>query len=301
MLIALGLSLAPLGAARGEQGDPGALIGKLKSADKDEVENATADLLKLGEPALAPLREAAAKSEDAAFKKLAGGLADRIEIRKGVAGLAKSWGERWYSVYIKALKVGWARLKTEEKDGKLLLTDEVFVKESKTREASIKTAVTCEPNEYLAPVEIVLEVTTPDTGAITHRGRVKEGRLIIEMGEERKATRIPPNTVVDTAAHRLLTVMPRGAELDFALITLLGKAESTTSAVLKFDKDESIEFEGRKVKCRRFVLADGEKPDRHYWVDGEARLLRVQMESDQKDVEILLTDEKKAKDLDTND
>src|SRR6185436_10048789 len=87
--------------------DVAGLIEKLRSKDPDVAEIAQDGLLKSGSAALAPLREAATKSEDNVFKKKAGGLADRLETRAAAAGLAAAWGDRWYAIYISALKTGW--------------------------------------------------------------------------------------------------------------------------------------------------------------------------------------------------
>ena len=80
------------------------------------------------------------------------------------------------------------------------------------------------------------------------------------------------------------------------------KPKLPEAAVVKFDKEETIEFENRKVKARRFSLSKGDGKDRFYYVDATNRLVRVHMTSeDDKDVEMTLSDEKRAKDIDTKD
>jgi hypothetical protein len=294
IVAALAISLVAFPACA--QGDPGALIGKLKSADKDEVENATTDLLKLGEAALAPLREAAAKSEDAAFKKLAASVADRIEIRKGAAGLAKSWGDRWYAIYIKALKVGWAHLKAEEKDGKILLDDELLIKQGGT-DISIRAKVTCKTDEFLSLASTQLEIQGPENAG-SYSAEVKEGRLIARSGGQVEAKRVGANITVDFAVLRLVTVMPKIDEFPLTVIGLI-KPKIHETSIVKFDKEDSISHEERKVKCRRFILSFGDgEPDRFLWVDAEGRLLRMEVTGDDKLVEMVLQDEKRAKELD---
>ena len=77
--IGFAAALAFLGVSTGFAQDPAALIEKLKSSDADEADNAREDLLKLGAAAIEPVREAAAKSPDAAFKKTATAIVERRE------------------------------------------------------------------------------------------------------------------------------------------------------------------------------------------------------------------------------
>jgi hypothetical protein len=277
--------------------DPAALIEKLRSKDADEAENARRDLLDAGPKALAAVRDAAGKEADAALKKTLIQVADRLETRQAAAGLAARWGDRWYSVQAGALRIGWAHLKTEEKDGKLLLTDELYVKPSKEgEEITVKATLTCAKDEFLTPVEIAVSAQNVDgfTGAFS--ATVKDGRIIAESGADKKAQRIRPNTVIDLAVLRLVTLLPRGAELDVDLLTVL-KPKMHPDSAIKQDKEESIEYGGRLVKTRRFILSDGESDDRFYNVDADGRLLRMQGGNN---IEIhLAADEKSAKEMDT--
>lgn len=279
-----------------EAQDVAALIEKLRSKDADESEIAQDGLLKAGAPALASLRAAASKSPDADFKKRAGTVADRLETRGAAAGLAAAWGDRWYAIYIDSLKAGWVHLKAEEKDGKIVLTDELFLQPSKDQSFSIKTSVTCEPDEYLSPVRIAMDANLPEnSGSI--EGKVKEGRLIVTKDGERKAHKLKGNTVVDFALMRLVTILPRTEGYPIALLELI-KPKLKESATVKFDKEETIEIGGSKVKARRFIVSDGEDDDKFYWVGAAGQLYKLQAK---EHVEALLTDEKKAKDLDTKD
>ena len=284
-----------------QEKDPAALIAKLNSKDADDAENARLDLLRLGEAALGPVREAAAKEADAALKKKLLAIAERLEIRKAVATLAAKGGETWHSLYIGALKVGWVHLKTESKDGRLLLTDEIFVQTDKNNLTTLKISVACLPDEYFSVQEVSYDMSSPDrTMAIT--ARVKEGRLVVKEGEQTKAQKVKANLLVDTAFLRLVTILPKTEGYDLTVLQLVGeKPKFRDNSVVRFDKEDSVEHEGRQVKCRRFILSDGEDNDRSYWVDAEGRLLKIQIRADEKDAEIVLTDEKRAKDIDTKD
>jgi hypothetical protein len=276
--------------------DVAGLIEKLGSKDKDEVENAQDDLLKAGAAALVPLRDAAAKSADATFKKRAGTVADRLETRKAASGLALAWGDRWYAIYINALKTGWVHLKAEEKDGKLVFTDELVLQPTKNQTISIKTALTCEPNEYLSPLAVSVDSTGGDD-AVSFEGKVKEGRMVVSSQGQKQARKLNSNTVVDFAFLRLVTILPRTEEYSLSLIELM-KPEIKEGAVAKFEKEETIEHDGKKVKARRFILSDGVGEDRFYWVGAAGQLYKLQAK---ENIEAVLCDEKRAKDLDTKD
>jgi hypothetical protein len=280
--------------------DPAALLERLKSKDADEVENAVTDLLKAGGAAIRPLRDAAAASADADFRKRASGTADRIETRLAAAGLAKNWGDRWYAVYISAVHVGWLQVRIEEKDGKVLVHEHLHVQPNKNTVFEVKASLTCEPNEYLTPTAITLDIASPEH-TVSATAQLKDGRLVVKTGGDVKAHRVRPNLVVDLTVFPLVTLLPRTEGFEVEVLALI-KPKLPAGAVLKFDKEQSVDHGGRKVKAKRFVLADGESPDKYYYVDAEGQLLRVEMTGDDsKEVEIVLADEKKAKDTDTKD
>ncbi len=292
--------LALFGMASARAQEPGALIEKLKSKDADVADNAREDLLKLGAAAIEPLRKASSESPDAAFKKTAASLADRLEIRRAAAGLAEAWGDRWYSGFIGELKVGWAHLKAEEKDGKIVLDDEIRLQQNKDTVFHIKAVLTCRPNEYLSVESLTLDLASPEH-SVTATAQVKENRLVVKANGETKASKIRSNTVVDLAVFPLVTLLPKTEGYEVEVLELI-KPKLPEAAVLKFDKEETIEFEERKVKTRRFMQSSGSGKDRFYYVDAAGRLLRVQlMAEDDKDVELILSDEKRAKDIDTKD
>ena len=275
------------------------MIEKLRSKDPDEVENARLDLLKLGVAALPGLRDAAAKAGDVPVQKILRSLVERLETRQAAAGVARSWGDRWYSVIAGGVHLGWAHLKAEEKAGKVILDDEFHVQANKDVVFHVKATLTCEPNEYLTATSIALDVATPENSLVA-TAQLKEGRLVVKAGGEVKAQKVSPNLVVDLAVFPLVTVVPRTEGMELEVLELT-KVKLPESAILKFDKEETIDFEERRVKTRRFMLA-GNGKERFYWVDATNRLLRVQFTGDdEKDVEILLTDEKRARDLDTKE
>jgi hypothetical protein len=299
-MIGITAVVALLAASAGYGQDKAALIEKLKSKDKDESDNAREDLLKLGAAAVQPLRDAAAKSDDAGFKKSAASIADRLETRQAAAGLAKSWGDRWYSVFIQTLHVGWAHFKAEEKDGKVVVAVELRVQQNKDTVFEIRATMTCEPNEYLSLSDVALDIASPDN-SVSATARVKDGRLVVKAGGETKAVKLQGNTVVDLAVFPLVTILPRTDAYEVEVLQFI-KPKLPEAGLLKFEKEESIEFGGKKVKTRRFMLSTGDSKDRFYYVDAAGQLLRVHLVSgDEKDVEMMLTDEKRAKDIDTKD
>jgi hypothetical protein len=288
VMLALGLSA---GAAQAQ--DIAGLIEKLRSKDGDEIESARSGLLQQGSAALAPLREAAGKAEDGAFKKRAAGVADRLETRQAAAGLAGAWGDRWYSIRHNALKIGWVHATAAEKDGKIELTDELFLQSSKDNSMTIKVGVSCAPDEFLTPSTLRLDIVGGDN-PVSLEGKLKEGRLIVTAAGEKKAHPVKANLVVDFAMLRLVTILPRTEEYSVALLELTKPAVKESAAV-KFDREETIELNGKKVKARRFTLSDGEGEDRFYWAGAAGELYKVEAGNG---IEALLCDEKTAKDLD---
>ena len=270
-----------------------ALIERLK--DPDASEAAQAELLKGGPETAKALREAAAASADAAFKKRAAAVADRLETRQAASGLAAAWGDRWYSLFINNLKCGWVHLKAEPQDGKLAFTDELFIQPNKDQSMTVKIGLLCQPNEFLTPVKITLESTGGETAGQVE-AKIKEDRLIVTHSGDVKAFKIKPTLVADMAFLRLVTILPRTEEYPIALLELI-KPTIKESAVAKFEKEEKIDYLGQQVTARRFVLSDGESGDRFYWTGLAGHLYRVQAGG----IEAVLSDEKKAKDLDTKD
>lgn len=282
MLTALLLALAQ---------DPAALIPKLASKDAVEAAAAKADLLALGEPALKPLRAAAAVEADVPRKKLLVELADRLETRGRAAGL--KGGELWYAIFKNDVQIGWAHLKSEEKDGRLQFSDEIFAQASKDVVFSVKAAQLCAKDEYLRMANVTLDVATPDT-TVSATAKVKEDRLILQAGGETRAQRIPANTVTDLAVLRLVGLLPATEEYSIELLQLI-KPQEPSSARLRFEREETVQHDGRPLKTKRWLLSDGSEEDRTYWVDADGRLVKALF----KDAELVLSTEAKAKDIDT--
>jgi hypothetical protein len=298
-MIGFAVAAVLAGASTGVGQDVPTLMERLLSKDADEVDNAREDLLKMGPTVIAPIRDAAAKAQDAGFRKALGAVADRLETRQAASGLAKSWDDRWYSLYVEGVHVGWVHMKAQEKEGKIILDSEIRAQMGKDTTFQIKATLTCEPNEYLTATSIVLDLATPEN-TVSATAQLKEGRLVVRAGGDIQAHKVRSNTVVDLAVFPLVTILPRTEGYDLEVLELI-KPKLPEAAVLKFDKEESVEFGDRKVKAKRFMLAaDGH--ERFYWVDGAGRLLRVQFTGeDQKAVELMLTDAKRAKDTDTRD
>ncbi|HVR87370.1 MAG TPA: hypothetical protein VMU54_23800, partial [Planctomycetota bacterium] len=262
------------------------LIERLKNQEASA--GVSAELLNAGEGAIAPLRASASTSDDAAFKKRATSIADRLDTRQAVAGLAVAWGDRWYSLFINTLKCGWVHLKSESRDGKIVFTDELFIQPNKDQSTTIKIGLTCEPNEFLTPIRMTLE-SAGGENAGRIEAKVKEDRLIVTQSGEMKAYKIQPNLVVDMALLRLVTILPRTPEYSIGVLELL-KPKIKENVAVKFDKDELVDYKGEKVKARRYVVSDGESEDRIYWAGPAGSLYKVQAGG----IEAALSDEKSA-------
>ena len=144
-------------------------------------------------------------------------------------------------------------------------------------------------------MKLSLESTGGDNAG-TIEAKVKEDRLIVTHSGEMKAMKIKPNLVVDMALLRLVTVLPRTEEYPICVLETV-KPKIKESAVVKFEKEELVEYLGQKVQSRRYIVSDGESEDRFYWAGAAGTLYKVQAGA----IEAVLSDEKKAKDLDTKD
>jgi len=275
--------------------DVASLIETLRSKEAEKVESAQTELLKVGTAALAPLREAASKSDDAAFKRNSAAVADRLETRQAAAGLAAAWGDRWYALFINNLKCGWVHLKAEDKDGKIVFTDELLLQPTKDQSMTVKIGMTCQPDEYLTPIKLSLESTGGESAG-TIEAKVKEDRLIVTHSGEVKAHKVKPNLVVDMALLRLVTILPRTEAYPISVLEMI-KPKLKENAGVKFDREELVEYKGQKVTARRYIVSDGEAEDRFYWAGAAGTLYKVQAGA----IEATLSDETKAKDLDTKD
>lgn len=270
---------------------PQDLISKLASKDDVEAANAKADLLALGDPARGPLREAATKEADGPLKRTLLELADRLDARSAAKALPGQNVDLWYSVFKDALHIGWVNLKTEEKDGKLQLTDEVFLKAG-GNQISVKAGQTCARDEYLSLAALTLAVDTPEH-QVSAEGEVKGDRLVLRANGEAKGIKVRKNTMTDLAVLRLVTFLPTSDEYAIDVIPLVGKIEGLKPSRLKRQTEEAIEIDGRLVKANRWLLSD-DGEDKTYWVDARGRLLKMTT----AEVHIELSDEKRAKDVD---
>lgn len=277
-----------------EPPDAASLIEQMKSEDPDAAENARRDLLDLGPAALPKIREASAGDGSEAFKASLADVIVRLEVRRKAASLLRSESEQWFGVYEKDLKIGWVRMRTEGDDGKIRMDDTVVVRKDEEEE-KLFSLIRCRANEYLSPVEVAVDAENFSATSGKLRVQVKGGRAVIEEDGRKKAERFPPNTVVDFAVFRLVTLLPEVKNYAVDLVDLI-KRKRRPDGVLRFDRAESIEHQGRRVKTRRFVLADGETEDRVYWVDRSGKLLRAELYGT---VRLERESEDSAKDLDT--
>jgi hypothetical protein len=198
-------------------------------------------------------------------------------------------------LFINNLKCGWVHLRAESQDGKLVFTDELFIQPNKDQSTAIKVGMICQANEYLSPLKMTMESTGGENvGQI--EAKVKEDRLIVTHSGEMKAYKIQPNLVVDMALLRLVTILPRTQEYSIGMLELL-KPKITDNVTVKFDKDKPVDYKGEKVNARRFIVSDGESEERFYWVGSAGNLYKVQAGA----IEAVLSDEKKAKELDTKE
>lgn len=286
LLIAL-LASSPVG---GLAQDPADLIAKLASKDEVESANAREDLLRMGEAARGPIRAAAERETDGPAKRALLELGDRLDARRAVQALPGKNGDLWYSVFKDALHIGWVNLKTEEREGRLVLTDEVHVKAGE-HQATIQATQSCEKNEYLSPTSLRLAIDTPEQ-QVSAEGEVKGDRLVVRANGETKAIKLKRNTVTDLAVLRLVSVLPTRDEYAIEVFPLV-KVEAPKPARLKFQAEEAIEIDGRLIRARRYLLSD-DGEDRNYWIDAQGRLLKLST----PEIHLELSDEKRAKDVD---
>jgi len=83
---------------------------------------------------------------------------ERLQVRQAAKQLVANWGgERWYTMHNKGTRApGWLRLSASEKDGLVVLEDELFVTQDGAEARHLQT-LKCKPDEYLTLVSIYVE------------------------------------------------------------------------------------------------------------------------------------------------
>jgi pectate lyase len=288
------LGFGLMAAARSAQDTMG-FIRMLQSRDPRQVEAGRDGLLKRGPDALPTLRDALSRSKDTAFRQSLTEIIERLQARAAVRQLAARWGERWYSMRHRGVKVGWLRLKVEEKDGMIVMSDELYYTNN-GQEARTLHTITSRMDEYLSPVSLSLEVIRPDK-PWTIQADVRGGVLILRSKNpasgEREGGRLKPDFTTEFAVMRLVTLIPKTKRYGISLLEMWEKP-AIQEAILKFDREEPLDFEGRKVKAARFTLSNPNSADRTYWVDETGRLIKMRVYGR---IEFVLTDEKIAKNI----
>ena len=101
--------------------------------------------------------------------------AERRQIREAAEQLVNKWdGERWYALHNKGARApGWLRLNVKEKDGFIILDDELFISQA-GQEARHLQALQCRADEYLTPVSISIEALRPQKPWVIG-GEIKDG------------------------------------------------------------------------------------------------------------------------------
>lgn len=282
------------------EADASRLLAQLKSTDSSAAEQAAAGLLKMGAPAARLLRDAAAQSADAGFKKRAAQLADQLEVRLAVSTLDRRWGDRWYSVQAKGVNVGWFHLKVVKNAETFVLSDEFVAKVDQANQMQIVSKLTAQPDEFLTPIELTNKHEGPGA-SIAVELKVEAGRATVVMNGQRKEGEdaggpLPARFVTDKALMRLVTLMPQTDGYSVQVFDTLMKAKPRLieNGSLKFEKEEPLDYQGRQVKTRLFRFQAENFPETLYWVDLEGALLKVRMMGG---VELLLSDEKNAKNI----
>ena len=283
--------------------DVSRLLEKLKSTDPTEAEGAQRDLLEQGPANVPAIRQAVAKSQDAQFKKRAALVADRLEVRKGVPELAKRWGDRWYAAthVPKSLRLGWFHLKVEQKGSHLLLTDEFYAKVNQEQETRTQTSLTAQLDEFLTPV-LFSHKHESAKATVALEIRVEGGIASIYQNGQRKqgeegGGKLPSNFATDFALLRIVSLLPQTEGYPVNVLDTLIKAKTRfqLDGFLRFDREEEIDFQGRKVKTRVFAYQVEGFPGNTYWVDKDGRVLKF---TAMGCVEAVLCDEKGARAID---
>ncbi|HLG42067.1 MAG TPA: hypothetical protein VI643_01790, partial [Planctomycetota bacterium] len=217
------------------------------------------------------------------------------------ADLPRTWGDRWYSIRRSGVRMAWLHLKVAEKEGKLAFEDEFALRKNASNEGRLEIRQTVEPNEFLSPISISLSARSSETRDRAFAMEVRDGRIrVLEntfSGDKGEADR-PADFTTDPALYRLVTLLPRDAKRTVALLRtpFIAQPQLQARCILSYEEEETLRFEGKRFRTRRFVESDGDTETKRYWVDGAGRLLKVRFSPE---VEMVLSDEKTAKDLET--
>lgn len=222
-------------------------------------------------------------------------IVEQLQVRAAARQLAVRWGERWYSLQNRGIKVGWLRLKLEEKDGVLLMSDELFFTDN-GQESRTLHSIKSRMDEYLSPISIYVEAKRPQKPWLIEAD-ILDGILMVKRTNlgpgEKGATRLKPNFTTEFSVMRLATLLPKTEGYNVSLLEMWEKP-AIQDAVLKFEQEESIDFEGGRIKASRFTLSNPHSADRNYWVDDAGRLVKMRVYGR---IEFVLTDERDAKDI----
>jgi pectate lyase len=218
---------------------------------------------------------------------------DLQTLRDAARQLPARGGERWYSMRNRGERVGWLRLTTKEKDGAILLEDELFFT-AKGEDARTLHTVACRPNEFLSPTSLRIKTERP-VKPWTLDAAVTNGLLQLRApfpgAPTGKESRLPPNFTTELAAVRLATIMPKSGKLDLSVFEFWEKP-GVQEASLQYVRDETLDFEGGKRNVARFTLSNPHSADRTLWVDESHRLVKLQVYGR---IEFVLTSEADAK------
>jgi len=280
----------------------GPLIEKLASADPTEAEKTRDALLARGGQVIVPLRKAIAESGDGRFRRRATAIVERLEVRMAAADLSTKWGDRWYAIRAEGHNHGWLRLKLQEIDGRFLLTDEFYVGDTQSMHMRNVLSVTAKIDDFLTIEQFswIAERKNKEE-SFEIRAHVSGDKMVVtrntfekEEGEGEGEQEAPPNLTTDLAVMRLVTLLPESRGYPISVLSTFQKPK-LLHAVIRFDGHETLWHGGRRIKTRRFKMSDPETADRTYWVSEKGELLKVHLYGK---VELVLTNEKQAKDID---
>jgi hypothetical protein len=273
-------------------------IQELQSSDPSRVETARNYLLKQGVVILPTLNDARNQAKDPALKQALTEITERLQTRAAARKLVSRWeGERWYAITTRGEKVGWLRLGVQIKEGALVLSDEMFYR-TQGQEGRILHTLKGQADEYLTPLSLSVDVKRL-VKPWTVQGEGRAGNLVLRSPskpEAEGATLHKPDFTTDFAVMRLVTLLPRTKGYPVSLLEMWEKP-ALQESVLKFEQEETLDFQGGKIKASRFTLSNAESAERIYWVDENGRLLKMRIYGR---IEFVLTDEKEARRMGKN-
>ncbi|MBI4834145.1 MAG: hypothetical protein HY811_04935 [Planctomycetes bacterium] len=277
------------------------LIEKLNADDFEERESATAELIRIGEPALEPVRKAMENAKEPETKMRAKKIITEIEGTLAVRDVVKNWSgkdgkELWYGFTGEREMKGFIKAITKEDKykGEDAIRMEDVISMAEGGKMMVITNITiCRKDKNLSLLYAKMEMKSErENMSIEYKfenGKVK----IISEGEESESVDIPADMVSFSSLVRYITTMPmvKGASITPTLLGFEAHDWTMRFKVVCEGEDE-ITVGKDKIKAYKFSMSPTERDDPGYvWINAKRQFVAFSVQEDDMKVNMISKDE----------